>query len=81
MRERLVVSLGPYCVARSGSMGRRTSPSLYDGTIDQHPAAGSAAQSLADGTPEGITGRVRRGVRGGEAPRQERGAENRLARG
>jgi hypothetical protein len=58
MRERPVVRLAPGCVSRfPGRWCRRTSSYWYNGTIDQHPVAGSAAQILANGTPEGITGR------------------------
>jgi hypothetical protein len=51
----------------------RTSVLLRDarfqvqGDIDQHPAAGPAAELAADGTPEGIAGRVRRRAGGQRA--------------
>ena len=38
---------------------------LVRGDIDQHPAAGQAAQFPTAGPPEGITGRVRHRPRGG----------------
>jgi hypothetical protein len=50
-----------------GRWCRCTSSYWYDGTIDPHPAAGPAALLPADGTPEGITGRVRH-RRGGDEP-------------